>query len=872
MKQGYWLQTPGMRLTRGYQQRRHAVCVLLAVTASVLIGCKQDWRAEQNKRSIDGVWQKTGYGLLVQIQQDQLQVFNLNKIGCVRQQQFSGAELSALKAQLQLSERDQLSLRNQPALLGKLDRQTALPAACQQPLNNQQDPLLNFDYFWHSMQAYYAFLTERGVNWQGIYQQYRPLFANNPAAATQQIYYQQIIGQFADAHLSLLDGAGDTLAETLAPRGLFGQILQQQPEPARFAELFAQYSDVLQQQTAGLLREPGLQRTDATDAIQFGVLPGNIGYLRVDRLALLAGEPPATLNLLSASQLFAQDLLVVERAMQQVKTALAATQGLVLDLRFNPGGTDEAALAVASHFNSQAELLYGYKSLVAGARQPLRLASSRTPYLKPVRVLTGGVTTSAGEVLALALKSLPQVQLIGEPTQGSLSDVLTHQLPNGWSLQLSNERYHDASGQLLEVQGVLPHTRVYPYVSLDLPMQQVTVIDVALAQLGAPPLPSGQSPQQALQHFAETFHLPGVTAALVQDGQVSATFSIGFADIATQRPLTADTSLQVGSVSKTVIGTALALADINPAAALPALGLQIDYPALDGLGAGGPVQLRWQDLARHQSGIVDNNPLLDCSIYVLGSGNSLLNELGADHCAAPVLSQTAFLRHYLQQGGQFYQASNFAPPGQTRYSNIGTALASLAFEAHSNSDFAQWSDTHIFQPLGMTQTFWPTAQNTDAAATLYLLAPDGSATALPPYASSDYYAGTLHTSARDLATYLAAVASQRPARPLPSLTARQRALALGESDGFVPGVDFPGLFWHRSGDYVGHTGGFAGVSSLMYHNLATDTGVVVLVNADHQHHPLATPAQTAAFADAQWQLAGVLYRHALSERRPASGQ
>ncbi len=135
---------------------------------------------------------------------------------------------------------------------------------------------------------------------------------------------------------------------------------------------------------------------------------------------------------------------------------------------------------------------------------------------------------------------------------------------------------------------------------------------------------------------------------------------------------------------------------------------------------------------------------------------------------------------------------------------------------------------------------------------------------LPRYASSDYYAGMLHSSARDLATYLAAIASESPAQALPGLSQTRRQQMLGWDQPYAPGQDFPGWFWQRSGDYVGHNGLFVGASSMMYYNKATETGFVLLLNGDGQYWLAPDETKSQAWQQGMLQIAAQLYRHGLS--------
>jgi C-terminal processing protease CtpA/Prc len=73
-----------------------------------------------------------------------------------------------------------------------------------------------------------------------------------------------------------------------------------------------------------------------------------------------------------------------------------------------------------------------------------------------VYLLTSSLTVSAGEVFALAMSALPTVTVLGEPTQGILSDNLFHRLPSGWEVSLSNEVYETLDGRCFEGVGVPP--------------------------------------------------------------------------------------------------------------------------------------------------------------------------------------------------------------------------------------------------------------------------------------------------------------------------------------------------------------------------------------------------------------------------------
>lgn len=78
----------------------------------------------------------------------------------------------------------------------------------------------------------------------------------------------------------------------------------------------------------------------------------------------------------------------------------------------------------------------------------------------PVVVMVSGSTVSAAEIFTLAMRELPNVTVVGQPTSGELSDILSRTLHNGWSLGLSNEQYLAADGTLFEAVGIPAETAI----------------------------------------------------------------------------------------------------------------------------------------------------------------------------------------------------------------------------------------------------------------------------------------------------------------------------------------------------------------------------------------------------------------------------
>jgi carboxyl-terminal processing protease len=133
----------------------------------------------------------------------------------------------------------------------------------------------------------------------------------------------------------------------------------------------------------------------------------------------------------------------------------AALKGLVLDLRDNPGGVLEAAVAVADSFLDSGVIV------TAKGRTPdsnFEMDSTPGDVLSgaPIVVLVNGGSASAAEIVAGALKDNHRATLMGRTTFGKGSVQTVIPLSADTALKLTTSLYFTPSGISINHKGIAP--------------------------------------------------------------------------------------------------------------------------------------------------------------------------------------------------------------------------------------------------------------------------------------------------------------------------------------------------------------------------------------------------------------------------------
>ncbi|MDP1026050.1 serine hydrolase domain-containing protein [Sphingomonas sp. KR1UV-12] len=366
------------------------------------------------------------------------------------------------------------------------------------------------------------------------------------------------------------------------------------------------------------------------------------------------------------------------------------------------------------------------------------------------------------------------------------------------------------------------------------------------AAQSAPPSASVDALAPALTAFFEADmrerHIPGLVFGVVKAGRLVLVRGLGVQDIATKRPVTADTRFRIASMSKAF--TALSILALRDAGKL-----SLDAPAERYLpemaGWRYPTsdapRIRVADLLHHSAGFVEDNPWGD---------------------RQQPLTEPAFTT-MLRAGVPFANA----PGVGMEYSNLGYAMLGRIVSNVGGLPYQQWIGRHLLAPLGMTSTGYDVLAGPQQVRALGYRWQDGAWLREPDMADGAFGAmGGLQTSANDYARWVAFLLSGWPARDGPDAEPVRRATVreIVEGANFVDVRDRHAALgqacrqpvayakgWSVVGDcdlgrVVTHTGGYPGYGSVVA--LLPDAGVGVFAFANRTYAAPSVPAMQALLA------------------------
>lgn len=178
-------------------------------------------------------------------------------------------------------------------------------------------------------------------------------------------------------------------------------------------------------------------------SVRHRIIDDNIGYLRI-----------TTFNQNTETGL--------KESIEEIKNEIGESiEGYVLDLRNNPGGLLDQAIAASDAFLDKGEIVSTRGRNETDTKRDNATSGDITDGL-PMVVLINGGSASASEIVAGALQDHRRAILLGTKSFGKGSVQTIIPLPGHGAMRLTTARYYTPSGRSIQAKGIEPDIHIDP--------------------------------------------------------------------------------------------------------------------------------------------------------------------------------------------------------------------------------------------------------------------------------------------------------------------------------------------------------------------------------------------------------------------------
>ncbi|MFH0726081.1 MAG: S41 family peptidase [Pseudomonadota bacterium] len=291
--------------------------------------------------------------------------------------------------------------------------------------------LTYFNQAWDDFDQNYSYFEYKNIDWDQVKEDYQLFFTEEMTVDNFTFWLNEMLSELHDWHVWVRTPDGEYL-------GYSENYDTNYPE-----NLFTRYVKTGQYQQLG------------DNVIQHGIVDNNIAHIVIDTFS------SGSFNNISDSDI------------ETLFSLYSGTDGMIIDIRKNNGGSETIASKFASHFTNR-ELIYGYvKYRVPGNDHNAfgeLISKSLTPgttnyYDKPVVCLIGKKCMSSAEWFSLMMKNCPNVSLIGDRTRGASGNPQEFGLPNNVSYSISSWVAYTDQMMEFEDKGIAPDIQIDPAAS-----------------------------------------------------------------------------------------------------------------------------------------------------------------------------------------------------------------------------------------------------------------------------------------------------------------------------------------------------------------------------------------------------------------------
>ncbi len=276
-----------------------------------------------------------------------------------------------------------------------------------------EKPSETFEYLWKKVDQHYSFFNYKQVNWDSIYSIYQPQISDNMSEYKLFDVLFNMLSELKDGHVNLISPFNVSRYEfdLSAPNNYNERIIKENYISSKYYVTGPFIHDYVKNY--------------------------NIGYIRYKSFSSTVSQ-------------YDMDFILAR---------FSHTNGLILDLRQNGGGSITNIFKILEHFvKNKTEV---YRSYIKNGPEHNNFSEVQKAFItpngqykytdKPIMVLIDRGSFSATSFFSLACKAIPNITLVGDTTGGGLGAPSGGQLPNGWTyrfsvtqtLSLNNENFEN---------------------------------------------------------------------------------------------------------------------------------------------------------------------------------------------------------------------------------------------------------------------------------------------------------------------------------------------------------------------------------------------------------------------------------------------
>ena len=291
------------------------------------------------------------------------------------------------------------------------------------------NPVNVFDYLWNKVDQQYAFFDVKGVDWDSVYEVYRPMVNDELELDSFFHVCGAMLNTLRDGHTNLVSKFDVSHNDSV---------------------YYKMYAEKNIDMDVVVLNYLTVNYHTTGSFAHNAIRDGEVAYIRYGS--------------------FVDD--ITEDNLSYLLNRYKDCKGMILDLRQNGGGSIDNIRQLLSIFDNHGQALYQtqiksgpghdeFKELTTVYADNIDYNDPFTdaPYTKPVAVLIDRGSYSATSFFALCTMAYPNIRLFGDYTGGGLGLPNGGALPNGWTYRFSVTRTLDLAGHNYE-NGVPPDVRV----------------------------------------------------------------------------------------------------------------------------------------------------------------------------------------------------------------------------------------------------------------------------------------------------------------------------------------------------------------------------------------------------------------------------